>query len=63
MQIETKTEQELLLLYEKKIDFSSKNVVRGTSLVAQWLRICLLKQGTQVRSLVRDIRSHMPRIN
>ena len=27
---------------------------RGTSLVAQWLRICLPMQGTRVRSLVRE---------
>ena len=26
--------------------------VSGASLVAQWLRICLLMQGTQVRALV-----------
>ena len=26
----------------------------GTSLVAQWLRICLPRQGTQVRGLVRE---------
>ena len=26
----------------------------GTSLVVQWLRICLPMQGTQVRSLVRE---------
>ena len=31
-----------------------KNVCLGTSLVAQWLRICLPVQGTQVRSLVRE---------
>ena len=29
-----------------------KNVVGGASLVAQWLRICLLMQGTRVRALV-----------
>ena len=29
-----------------------KNVHLGASLVAQWLRICLLMQGTQVRALV-----------
>ena len=29
-----------------------KSIQRGTSLVAQWLRICLPMQGTQVRSLV-----------
>ena len=26
----------------------------GASLVAQWLRICLPMQGTQVRALVRE---------
>ena len=26
----------------------------GASLVAQWLRICLLIQGTQVQALVRE---------
>ena len=29
-----------------------KNDERGASLVAQWLRICLLMQGTRVRALV-----------
>ena len=32
----------------------------GTSLVVQWLRICLPMQGTRVRSLVGELRSHMP---
>ena len=32
----------------------SKAVCPGTSLVAQWLRICLPRQGTRVRSLVRE---------
>ena len=32
----------------------------GTSLVIQWLRICLEMQGTQIWSLVRELRSHMP---
>ena len=32
----------------------------GTSLVVQWLRICLLMQGTRVRSLVWELRSHVP---
>ena len=27
---------------------------RGTSLVVQWLKICLTMQGTRVRSLVRE---------
>ena len=29
-----------------------KNRNRGASLVAQWLRVCLLMQGTRVRALV-----------
>ena len=28
--------------------------IQGASLVAQWLRICLLLQGTRVRALVRE---------
>ena len=32
----------------------------GISLVVQWLRICLPKQGTWVWSLVRELRSHKP---
>ena len=28
--------------------------ITGTSLVAQWLRICLPMKGTQVRALVRE---------
>ena len=30
----------------------SKSLQTGASLVAQWLRICLLMQGTRVRALV-----------
>ena len=33
----------------------------GTSLVVQWLKICLAMQKTQVRSLIRELRSRMPR--
>ena len=33
--------------------------LRRTSLVVQWLRICLPMQGMQVRSLVRELRSPM----
>ena len=32
--------------------FRIKIIVTGTSLVAQWLRICLPMQGTQVQALV-----------
>ena len=31
----------------------------GTSLVVQWLTICLPMHGTGVRSLVWELRSHM----
>ena len=34
-----------------------KEYMRGTSLVVQWLGICLAVQGTKVRSLVRELRS------
>ena len=37
-----------------RIFFFSLRKERGTSLVAQWLRICLATQGTQVRALVRE---------
>ena len=35
----------------------------GTSLVVQWSRICLAIQGTQVWSLVGEVRSHMLQSN
>ena len=41
----------------------SQNDIRGTSLVVQWLRICLAMQGTQVWSLVGELRSHRLRSN
>ena len=34
--------------------FLKKETMSGTSLVAQWLRICLPMQWTQVRALVRE---------
>ena len=37
-----------ILLYVKKFE----NTNLGASLVAQWLRVCLLMQGTRVRALV-----------
>ena len=42
---------------------SSTDSNPGTSLVIQWLGICLPAQGTWVQSLVRKLRSHMPRGN
>ena len=35
-------------------------VSKGTSLVVQWLRLCASTAGAQVRSLVGELRSHMP---
>lgn len=42
------------------MEYSSVNIY-GTSLVAQGLRIHLPVQGTQLRSLVWTLESHMPR--
>ena len=48
-------------LGKPKLLYAIKGVISlGTSLVAQLLRICLLMQGTWVRSLVGELRSHMP---
>ena len=32
----------------------------GTSLVVQWLKLCLPMQGVRVGSLVEELGSHMP---
>ena len=40
--------------------FSLLKITLGTSLVLQWLKICLPMQGMRVESLVRELRSHMP---
>ena len=37
-----------------------KVLADGISLVVQWLRLYLPVQGAQVRSLGRELRSHMP---
>ena len=37
-----------------------KKLKRRTSLVVQWLRICLAMQGTHVQFLVRELSSHVP---
>ena len=38
---------------------SGMNNPRGTSLVVQWLRVCLAILETWVQSLVRELSSHM----
>ena len=35
-------------------------MIWGLSPAAQWLKLCLLMQGAQVQSLVRELRSHIP---
>jgi len=45
-----------------KLDFHGC-ISLETSLVVQWLRICLARQGTWVRSLVGEWRSHKPQRN
>ena len=39
--------------------FKFQNLIIGTSLLVQWLGLCLPMQGTWGRSLVRELRSHM----
>ena len=39
-------------LKQSEESISSRNTSHGASLVAQWLRISLLMQGTRVRALV-----------
>ena len=50
-------------IYDQCYNLENINIrkTRGMSLVVQWLRLCLAMQGTQVRSLVWEPRSHMPR--
>ena len=42
---------------ENRVIFKSQtcSIRPGTSLVVQWLRLCALKAGARVRSLVREI--------
>ena len=45
-----------MVLIKKKLlkNFTKKNTDIHTSLVAQWIRICLPMQGTWVQTLVRE---------
>ena len=45
------------------LGFTLKTQDKGISLVFQWLRIHLPMQEMRVRSLVRDVRSHMTQGN
>ena len=50
----TKTQSQMYLMFTGVNPCSFKSPHAGTSLVAQWLRIHLPMQGTQVRALVRE---------
>ena len=52
----TKKEEEMESRTQR---IQTKSVITGTSLVVQWLKIRLPMQGTQVQSLVGELRSHM----
>ena len=41
----------------------SKNLMDGTSLMIQWLRIPIAMPGTKIQFLVGELRSHMPGIS
>ena len=43
-----------------KMNSRVKELMLATSLVVQWLRLCLSMQGLQVQSLVWQLRFHMP---
>ena len=47
------TEEMINICYFKVLNW-------GTSLVVQWLRICLAMQGTWVQFLIKEQRSHVP---
>ena len=53
--------KELLKLNDKILQNFDSNGPRGASLVVQCIRIHLALQGRWVRSLVQELRSHMPR--
>ena len=45
---------------ENCLYISIKNKTSRTSLIVQWVRLCLPMQGYRFRSLVRGLRSHVP---
>ena len=56
-------ENELFCLDLQVAKRQPERAMIGTSLVVQWLRIHLPMQGTWVRSLIGELRSHMPQGN
>ena len=42
---------------------TDQEISLGTSLVVQWIRVCLAMQETWVQPLVGELRSHMPPSN
>ena len=55
MEHQRKEESKLTYSFNKYIEGTS-----GTSLIVQWLRICLAKEGIGVQSLVKELRFHLP---
>ena len=45
---------------ERKRERERERDILGTSLAVGWLRLCLPMQRVQVRSLVMEVRSHIP---
>ena len=53
---------ESVMLFDCKLYYKAavvNSMVLGTSLVEQYLKICLPMQGTWIQSLVEELRSHM----
>ena len=55
------TTTETSLIFKNDKEKHNLKIRLGTSLMVQWLRLDLPKQGAWVQSLVREMRSHMPR--
>ena len=60
---ESMPEANTSVAHDKSVIKLNVKSILGTSLVVQWLRICLPMQEMWVRSLVRELRSHMPQSN
>ena len=54
------TTTETSLIFKNDKEKHNLKILLGTSLMVQWLRLDLPKQGAWVQSLVREMRSHMP---
>ena len=62
-EMQTKTTMRYHFISTRMTILIKKKESTGTSLVVQWLRMCLPMQETQVPSLVGVLRSYVPRDN